>query len=63
MGKGEGASRWLAIKLTMSPADSDFNRAPNDSPRSGGSKRVTPVLWCVIVAVIVAIAAYYAMGA
>jgi hypothetical protein len=47
----------------MSRADSDLDHAANDSPRSGSSKRVTPVVWCVIVAVIVMIAAYYAMGA
>jgi hypothetical protein len=39
--------------LTM---DSEFNHAPNDSPRSGSSKRVTPVVWsAVVVAIVVAI--------
>jgi hypothetical protein len=33
--------------------DSEFNHAPNDSPRSGSSKRVTPVVWSVIVVAIV----------
>ncbi|WP_283843134.1 hypothetical protein [Bradyrhizobium sp. Ce-3] len=28
----------------------EFNHARNDSPRSGGSKRTTPVVWCAIVA-------------
>jgi hypothetical protein len=51
------------MKLTMSRADSDLDHAANDSPRSGSSKRMTPVVWCVIVAVIVAVAVYYAMGA
>jgi hypothetical protein len=36
--------------------DSEFNHAPNDSPRSGSSKRVTPMVWGVIlVAIVVAI--------
>jgi hypothetical protein len=33
--------------------DSEFNHAPNDSPRSGSSKRVTPLVWGVIVVAIV----------
>jgi len=35
---------------------SEFNHAANDSPRSGGSKQVTPFVWCVIVVAIIAIA-------
>jgi hypothetical protein len=36
--------------------DSEFNHAPNDSPRSGSSKRVTPVVWgAILVAIVVAI--------
>jgi hypothetical protein len=36
--------------------DSEFNHAPNDLPRSGNSKRVTPVVWsAVVVAIVVAI--------
>jgi hypothetical protein len=36
--------------------ESEFNHAPNDSPRSGSSKRVTPVVWsAIVVAIIVAI--------
>jgi hypothetical protein len=40
---------------------SEFNHAANDSPRSGRSKRVTPVVWCVILVVMVAIAIWFAM--
>jgi hypothetical protein len=40
---------------------SEFNHAANDSPRSGSSKRVTPVVWSVIVVAIVAIAIWFAM--
>ena len=40
----------------------EFNRAANDSPRSGGSKQVSPVVWCVIVVAIVALATCFAMG-
>jgi hypothetical protein len=47
----------------MSRADSDLNHAANDSPRSGSSKRMTPVVWCVVVAVIIALAVYYVTGA
>jgi hypothetical protein len=39
----------------------EFNHAANDSPRSGSSKRVTPVVWCAIVAVVIAVAGYFAM--
>ena len=30
--------------------DQEFNHAANDSPRSGSSKQVTPVVWGAIVA-------------
>ena len=36
--------------------DREFNHAPNDSPRSGSSKRVTPLVWsAILVAIVVAI--------
>jgi hypothetical protein len=36
--------------------DREFNHAPNDSPRSGSSKRVTPLVWsAIVVAIVVAI--------
>jgi hypothetical protein len=38
-----------------------YNHAPNDSPRSGSSKKVTPMMWGVIVAVMVALAVWFAM--
>jgi hypothetical protein len=41
--------------------DDRYNHAPNDSPRSGSSKRVTPVMWGGIVAVLVALAIWFAM--
>ena len=41
----------------------EFNHAANDSPRSGSSKQVSPVVWCLIVVGIVALATYFAMGA
>jgi hypothetical protein len=40
-----------------------YNHAPNDSPRSGSSKKVTPVVWGGIVVTIVAIAIWFAMKA
>jgi hypothetical protein len=38
----------------------EFNHAANDSPRSGSSKKVTPVVWCVILLAIIAIAIWLA---
>jgi hypothetical protein len=29
----------------------EFDHAANDSPRSGGSKQVTPLVWAAIVAI------------
>jgi hypothetical protein len=37
----------------------DFNHAANDSPRSGSSKKVSPVVWSVIVALAVAVTAWF----
>ena len=42
-------------------AQTQFNHAANDSPRSGSSKQVSPVVWCVIVVAVVAVATYFAM--
>jgi hypothetical protein len=39
---------------------SEFNHAANDSPRSGSSKQVTPVVWCAIIVAIGAIAIWFA---
>jgi hypothetical protein len=39
----------------------EFNHAANDSPRSGSSKQVTPVIWSMIVVVMVALATWFAM--
>jgi hypothetical protein len=41
--------------------DEEFNHAPNDSPRSGASKRVTPIVWSLIVAVAVMIGIWFTM--
>jgi hypothetical protein len=43
--------------------DSEFNHAANDSPRSGSSKKVAPVVWGVIVVAIVAIVIWFATRA
>jgi hypothetical protein len=42
-------------------AQTEFNHAANDSPRSGSSKRVTPLVWCVIVVAMIALAVYFAL--
>ena len=39
----------------------EFNHAANDSPRSGSSKQVAPVVWCAIVVAIVAMAIWLAI--
>lgn len=36
-----------------------YNHAPNDLPRSGSSKKVTPVVWGAIVVVIMALAIWF----
>jgi hypothetical protein len=38
-----------------------YNHAANDSPRSGSTKQVSPLVWCLIVVAIVALATYFAM--
>ncbi len=39
----------------------EFDHAANDSPRSGGSKQVTPWVWAAIVVTIVAIIIWFAI--
>jgi hypothetical protein len=41
--------------------DRKFNHAANDSPRSGSSKRVTPVAWGVILIAIVALVIWFTL--
>ena len=41
----------------------EFNHAANDSPRSGSSKKVTPVIWAAIVALMIAVAMWFGMRA
>jgi hypothetical protein len=41
----------------------EFNHASNDSPRSGSSKKVTPVVWGVIVVGFIAVAIWFATHA
>ena len=36
----------------------EFNHATNESPRSGGSKQVTPVVWVAILVAIVVVAVW-----
>jgi hypothetical protein len=44
----------------MARIDPEFNHAPNDSPRSGGSKMM-PVIWSGIVAALLPIGVYFAI--
>jgi hypothetical protein len=39
----------------------EFNRAANDSPRSGSSKQVTPMMWGAIVLTFVVVAIWLTM--
>ena len=41
----------------------EFNHAANDSPRSGSSKRITPMVWFAIVVVIVAFVVWFGFKA
>jgi hypothetical protein len=43
-------------------ARTKFNHAANESPRSGSDKQVAPVVWCMIVVAVVALATYFVMG-
>jgi len=39
-----------------------FNHAANDSPRSGSSKRATPVAWFFVIVIVVAIVSWFAIN-
>ena len=39
----------------------EFNHAANDSPRSGSSRKVTPVIWAAVVALMIAGAMWFGM--
>ena len=39
----------------------EFNHAANDSPRSGSSKQMTPLLWGAIVVAIVVLILWFAI--
>ena len=41
--------------------DRRFNHAANDSPRSGSSKRVAPVVWGIAVIALVALTIWFAI--
>ena len=41
----------------------EFNHAANDSPRSGGSKRVTPAVWGAILVALVTVVIGYMLHA
>jgi hypothetical protein len=42
---------------------SEFNHAANDSPRSGSSKKVAPVVWGAIVIAMLAVVLWFKMHA
>jgi hypothetical protein len=39
----------------------EFDHAANDSPRSGSSKQVTPVVWGAIIVALVMLAIWFVM--
>ncbi|MDP3074192.1 hypothetical protein [Bradyrhizobium sp.] len=39
----------------------EFNHAANDSPRSGSSKRVTPIAWFFVILVVIAFGVWFAV--
>jgi hypothetical protein len=41
--------------------NSEFNHAANDSPRSGSSKHVAPLVWSGVVLAIIALAIWFAI--
>jgi hypothetical protein len=41
----------------------EFNHAANNSPRSGSSKKATPIIWAAIVALMIAAAMWFGMRA
>jgi hypothetical protein len=43
--------------------DDRYNHAPNDSPRSGSTKKVTPMVWGAIFFIIVLLAVWFTMKA
>jgi hypothetical protein len=49
------------LLLHVADMDREFNHAANASPRSGSSKRGTPVVWCVIVVAMVVVALWFRM--
>ena len=44
------------------PIDHRFNDAANDSPRSGSSKRATPIVLGIVTFAIVALTIWFAFG-
>jgi hypothetical protein len=39
----------------------EFDHTANDSPRSGSSKQVSPVVWCGVTVAIVAVTTYFVL--
>lgn len=54
-------SKDSKLLLHVADMDREFNHAANTSPRSGSSKRVTPVVWCAIVVAMVVITVWFKM--
>ena len=67
MGQGAGSvsintqPASTVVSQKASRMDQEFNHVANDSPRSGSSKQVTPVVWAAIVVAMIAIAIWFVM--
>jgi hypothetical protein len=59
--KGEAVFDQDMPDKALLMALSRYNHAANASPRSGGTERVAPLVWCMIVVAVVALATYFAM--
>jgi hypothetical protein len=51
----------VATPLKGARVNKEFDHAANDSPRSGSSKQVTPVVWAAIVVAIVAMIIWFVL--
>jgi hypothetical protein len=59
---GETARRFPVTPfLYVDLMKTEFNHAANDSPRSGSSKKVTPVMWAAFVVAMVAVAIWFGL--
>jgi hypothetical protein len=54
-------ARRLPVAAAGELMQTEFNHAANDSPRSGSSKKVTPVVWAALVVAMIVVALWFGM--